>query len=102
MISNCVINLSADKPAVLAETYRVLRPGRPSRRVRRRRRGPARARPQRAERGDYVGCIAGALSISEYRDGLAAAGFTDIDITLTHQVADGMHSAIIRAAKPAG
>ena len=47
-----------------------------------------------------MGCIAGALSIGEYRDGLAAAGFTDITITPTHQVADGMHSAIIRARKP--
>ena len=52
----------------------------------------------RAERGSYVGCIAGALSISEYRDGLASAGFSDITITPTHQVADGMHSAIIRRA----
>ena len=99
VISNCVINLSTDKPAVFAETYRVLKPGG--------RLGvtdiiaedhltPA----ARAERGDHVGCIAGALSISEYRDGLAAAGFTSIDITPTHQVADGMHSAIIRAVKP--
>jgi hypothetical protein len=56
---------------------------------------------QRAERGDYVGCIAGALSFAEYRAGLSAAGFTGIDITPTHQVADGMHSAIVRATKPA-
>jgi hypothetical protein len=56
---------------------------------------------QRAERGTYVSCIAGALSIGEYRDGLAAAGFTDITVTPTHQVTDGMHSAIIRARKPA-
>jgi 2-polyprenyl-3-methyl-5-hydroxy-6-metoxy-1,4-benzoquinol methylase len=54
----------------------------------------------RAERGDHVGCIAGALSISEYRDGLAAAGFTGIEITPTHQLADGIHSATIRAVKP--
>jgi arsenite methyltransferase len=99
VISNCVINLSVDKPAVFAETFRVLVPGgrigitdvvaddelRPT---------------QRAERGSYVSCIAGALSFTEYHDGLAAAGFTDIDITPTHQVADGMHSAIIRATKP--
>jgi arsenite methyltransferase len=51
-------------------------------------------------RGNYVGCIAGALSISEYRDA-ADAGFTDIDISPTHQVADGMYSAIIRTTKPA-
>jgi len=55
----------------------------------------------RVKRGSYVGCIAGALSISEYRNGLTAAGFTDITITPTHQVADSMHSAIIRATKPA-
>jgi arsenite methyltransferase len=100
VISNCVINLSTDKPAVFAETFRVLRPG-----------GRVGVTDVVAEdhltaadrslRGNYVGCIAGALSISEYRDGLAAAGFTDIDISPTHQVADGMHSAIIRATKPA-
>ena len=99
VISNCVINLSTDKPAVFAETFRVLTPGG--------RIGvsdvvadddltPA----QRGERGDYVGCIAGALSFTEYRNGLEAAGFTDIEIAPTHQVADGMHSAIIRATKP--
>ena len=55
----------------------------------------------RAARGSYVGCIAGALSFREYRDGLAAAGLTDITVTPTHEVADGMHSAIIRATKPA-
>ena len=100
VISNCVINLSVDKPAVFAETYRVLVPGG--------RIGVSDVvaddeltAAQRAERGDYVGCIAGALSFAEYRAGLAAAGFTDIRITPTHAVADGMHSAIIRAAKPA-
>ncbi|MFD8815255.1 methyltransferase domain-containing protein, partial [Streptomyces sp. NPDC059627] len=101
VISNCVINLSVDKPAVFAETYRVLRPGG--------RLGvtdvvadDTLTPGQRAERGDHVGCIAGALSFAEYRAGLAAAGFTDIEITPTHPVADGMHSAVIRAAKPAG
>ncbi|MFD7027242.1 arsenite methyltransferase [Streptomyces sp. NPDC059917] len=99
VISNCVINLSTDKPAVFAETFRVLVPGG--------RIGvldvvadDALTPAQRAERGDYVGCIAGALSFTEYRQGLAAAGFTDITITATHQVADGMHSAIIKAVKP--
>ncbi len=98
VISNCVINLSTDKPAVFAETFRVLKPGG--------RIGVSDVvadddltPEQRAERGDYVGCIAGALSFSEYRHGLHAAGFTDIDITATHQVADGMHSAIVRATK---
>ncbi|GGW28714.1 arsenite S-adenosylmethyltransferase [Streptomyces lucensis JCM 4490] len=99
VISNCVINLSVDKPAVFAETFRVLRPGG--------RIGVSDvvadddlSAGQRAERGDYVGCIAGALSFAEYRAGLAAAGFTDIEITPTHSVADGMHSAIVRATKP--
>ena len=98
IISNCVINLSVDKPATLAEMFRVLRPGGRvgvSDVVAEDRLQPA----ERAERGDYVGCIAGALSVSEYHDGLAAAGFTDIDITFTHEVADGLHGAIVRARK---
>lgn len=100
VISNCVINLSTNKTAVFAETYRVLKPGGRigvTDVVAEDQLSPA----DRAARGDYVGCIAGALSVSEYRTGLAAAGFIDIDIILTHQVADGMHSAIIRATKPA-
>ncbi|HET7305943.1 MAG TPA: arsenite S-adenosylmethyltransferase, partial [Segeticoccus sp.] len=56
---------------------------------------------ERAERGSYVGCIAGALSRSEYLDGLAAAGFVDAEVTFTHEAADGIHSAIVRARKPA-
>ncbi len=56
---------------------------------------------QRAERGSCVGCVAGALAFEEYRSGLAAAGFTGISLTPTHQVAEGMHSVIVRAAKPA-
>ncbi|MBO8202018.1 arsenite methyltransferase [Streptomyces smyrnaeus] len=100
IISNCVINLSTDKPAVFSEAFRVLRPGGRigvSDVVAEDRLNPE----QRAERGDYVGCIAGALSFTEYRQGLEAAGFTSIDITPTHQVADGMHSAVVRATKPA-
>jgi arsenite methyltransferase len=99
VISNCVINLSVDKPAVFAETFRVLTPGGRigvSDVVAEDTLTPA----QRTERGSYVGCIAGALSMSEYRTGLTAAGFTDVEITPTHEVADGMHSAIIRAVKP--
>ncbi|HEX7306850.1 arsenite methyltransferase [Lentzea sp.] len=99
VISNCVINLSTDKPAVFAETFRVLRSGG--------RIGVSDVVSdddltpgQRAERGSYVGCIAGALSFSEYREGLEAAGFTDVEITATHEVAEGMHSAIVRAVKP--
>ncbi|WP_409467791.1 arsenite methyltransferase [Streptomyces sp. HC307] len=98
VISNCVINLSVDKPAVFAEMFRVLGPG-----------GRVGVTDvvaedhltsdQRAERGAYVGCIAGALSFAEYRQGLEDAGFTDVEITSTHQVADGTHSAIVRAVK---
>ena len=55
---------------------------------------------QRAERGSYVGCIAGALSRSEYLGNLAAAGFSDASVRFTQQTADGMHSAIIQATKP--
>ena len=99
IISNCVINLSADRPAVFAESFRVLRPGG--------RLGISDVlaedhltQAQRMEHGGQVGCIAGAPSFAEYRTGLFAAGFTAITITPTHQVADGVHSAIIRAARP--
>jgi arsenite methyltransferase len=101
VISNCVINLSVDKSAVFAAVHRVLRPGG--------RIGVSDvvaedhlSAADRAERGGWVGCIAGALSVGEYRTGLAAAGFADIDVSYTHAVADGMHSAIIRATKPVG
>ena len=56
---------------------------------------------ERVERGSWVGCIAGALSFAEYEHGLAAAGFKAISIRPSHAVADGMHSAIIQAHKPA-
>jgi arsenite methyltransferase len=100
VISNCVINLSTDKPAVLAEAFRVLKPGGRfgvSDVVAEDHLTPA----ERAERGQWVGCIAGALTFAEYRQGLASAGFTDVHITPTHQAADGMHSAIVKATKPA-
>ena len=100
VISNCVINLSTDKPAVIAEMFRVLTPGGRlgiSDVVAEDQLSPA----DRAERGSYVGCIAGALSRSEYLDGLAAAGFVDAEVRFTHQAAPGMHAAIVRATKPA-
>jgi arsenite methyltransferase len=100
VISNCVINLSTDKPKVLTEMFRVLTPGG--------RIGISDVvaedhltHAERAERGSYVGCIAGALSRSEYLDGLRAAGFVDATVRFTHQAADGMHGAIIQARKPA-
>ena len=99
VISNCVVNLSPEKDKVLAEIARVLRPGGRigiSDVVAEDRLSSA----DRAERGSYVGCIAGALSVSEYRDGLATVGLVDVEVEFTHAVADGMHGAMVRARKP--
>jgi SAM-dependent methyltransferase len=100
IVSNCVINLSVDKPAVFASMHRVLRHG-----------GRVGISDvvaedhltvaERAERGGWVGCVAGALSVTEYRQGLHDAGFSDVSIELTQRAADGIHSAIIRTVKPA-
>jgi arsenite methyltransferase len=102
VISNCTINLSVDKPAVFAEMFRILAPGGRiaiSDHVAEDHLTP----DDRAELGSYPGCIAGALSKQEYLDGLTAAGFTDASVTFTftHEVAEGIHAAIIRATKPA-
>ncbi|TME09750.1 MAG: arsenite methyltransferase [Chloroflexi bacterium] len=100
VISNCVINLASNKASVFAEMARVLKPG-----------GRVGVSDvvaddlltpqQRAERGSYVGCIAGALSFREFRAGLNAVGMTDVEVVPTHQLVPGMHSAIVRATKPA-
>jgi len=99
VISNCVVNLSTDKAAVLTEIARVLRHGG--------RIGIAdvvaedHVTPEeRLERGSWVGCIAGALSRSEYLAGLEAAGFVDASLEFTDGMTDEMHSAIVKARKP--
>jgi arsenite methyltransferase len=99
VISNCVINLAADKRKVLAEAARVLKPG-----------GrfavsdviadPGMDAETRADMQQWTGCVAGALTRDEFEDALAAAGLTDIEIRETHRVHEHAASAIIRAFKP--
>ena len=99
VISNCVINLAGDKPKVIAEAARVLRPG-----------GrfavsdviadEGMDEATRADMAAYTGCIAGALTEAEFRAALTAAGLTDVEIRVTHRVHDQASSAIVRARKP--
>jgi arsenite methyltransferase len=99
VISNCVVNLSPDKPAVFGEIFRVLRPGG--------RIGISDlvaddhlTTADRAGMGTHADCIAGALTTAEYTGQLAEAGFTEITLTRSHTVTEGLHSTIIRATKP--
>jgi arsenite methyltransferase len=99
VISNCVINLSGDKPKVLAEAARVLRPG-----------GrfavsdviadPDMDEATRADMAAWTGCVAGALTEAEFRGALRDAGFADIEIRETHRVHEHAAAAIVHARKP--
>jgi SAM-dependent methyltransferase len=99
VISNCVINLAADKPKAIAEAARVLKPG-----------GrfavsdiiadEGMDQATRADVAAYTGCLAGALTRAEFREALTAAGLIDIEIRETHRVHDHAISAIVRARKP--
>jgi arsenite methyltransferase len=100
VISNCVINLSADKPRVLAEAFRVLRPGGRlgiSALIAAEGLDPH----QRAEAERLTGCTTGTLTASEYRRLLLASGFTAITITAASDAGPGLRSAIIQASRPA-
>lgn len=97
-ISNCVINLAADKHVVLAEAARVIRPG-----------GrlafsdviadEGMDEATKADMAAWTGCIAGALTEARFTDALTAAGFTDVEIRPTHRVHTHAQAAIIRAAR---
>ena len=100
VISNCVVNLSPDKPAVLAEAFRVLAPG-----GRLRIADVVSDEPltdeRRAELGEYASCAGGALSDDEYVEALTRAGFVDAAVSFTAHRDSGVHPAVVRANKPA-
>lgn len=99
VLSNCVLNLSGDKPAAFAEIARVLRGG--GRLVASDLVADDALTPaDRAERGTHAGCVAGALSFGEYRAELAAAGMVDIELTPEGSDVDGIHRTLVRARAP--
>jgi arsenite methyltransferase len=99
VISNCVINLSADKRRVLAEAARVLRPGARFA-VSDVIADPDMDEATRADMQQWTGCVAGALTRAEFEQALADAGLTDVELRETHRVHEHATAAIIRARKP--
>lgn len=110
IISNCVINLAADKSAVIREAFRLLKPG-----GRFAVADMVEIEPLPAEAKSavdaWVGCVAGTIPVSEYRAALAQAGFTELDFEMSHTIGAAeaglppgpgkIASAYIRARKPA-